>query len=124
MTGRPTGRMGHDSIGNQKQSNGGTCTETLTVGETYGGSDRRRDRDTLVLDGTPYPPLYRKAIPPGYGEVDVQLIDNSESFECAMVAGSVGARVLCDDTVQPVVRWWLFVEDEVELVKKEMEKKS
>ncbi|KAJ7431617.1 hypothetical protein B0H11DRAFT_843662 [Mycena galericulata] len=115
-----------------------TAPETLTAAEfweTYGGSDRRRDNDKLVLDGTPYPPLYRKAIPPGYGEVDVLLIDDGERFECAIVAGSVGTRVLssgdptlsargADDTVQPVAGWWLFVKDEEKLVKREMEKKA
>jgi hypothetical protein len=94
-----------------------------------------RDNEKLVLDGTPYPPLYRGAIPPGYGEVDVLLIDDGERFECAMVAGSVGTRVLssgdrtlsargADDTVQPVAGWWLFVKDEEKLKKREMEKKA
>lgn len=77
----------------------------------------------LVLDNTPYHPLYRNAIPPGYAEVDILLIDNGERFACAMAAGSVGTDVGSsgdsvlslggrDDTVRPVVGWWLFVKDE------------
>jgi hypothetical protein len=112
--------------------------ETLTPAEfweTYGDSDRFPDNEQLVLDGTPYQPLYRGAIPPGYGEVDVLLIDDGERFECAMVAGSVGIRVLssgdralsargADDTVQPVAGWWLFVKDAEKLEKRETEKKA
>ncbi|KAJ7055487.1 hypothetical protein C8F01DRAFT_1373452 [Mycena amicta] len=115
-----------------------TAPETLTAAEfwrTYGGSDRLQDNERLVLDGTPYPVLYPGAIPPGYCEVDVLLIDNGERFDCAMVAGSVGTRVLSsgdralsahgeDDTVQPVTGWWLFVKDEEKLKKREMEKKA
>ncbi|KAJ7797802.1 hypothetical protein B0H14DRAFT_2389344 [Mycena olivaceomarginata] len=47
----------------------------------------------LVLDDTAYHQLNRRAIPPGYAEVDVLLDDNDEKFECAMVAGNVGMRV-------------------------------
>jgi hypothetical protein len=76
-----------------------------------------------VLDNTFYHPLYRNAIPPGYAEVDVLLIDNGERFACAMTAGSVGTHVGSsgdfvlslggrDDTMRPVVGWWLFVKDE------------
>ncbi|KAF8209136.1 hypothetical protein K438DRAFT_1573226 [Mycena galopus ATCC 62051] len=93
----------------------------------YGGKYIQKD---LVLDGAPFHRLHRGAIPPGYGEVDVLLIDNGERFECAMVAGSIGMRVFssgdrslspngADDTVQPMVGWWLFVKDE-----KDMEQRS
>ncbi|KAJ7764166.1 hypothetical protein DFH07DRAFT_902933 [Mycena maculata] len=112
--------------------------ETLTAAQfwkTYRSSDMHRDNQQLVLDGTPYHPLHRGRIPPGYGEADVLLIDNGERFECAMVAGSVGTRVLssgdralsaggADDTVQSVAGWWLLVKDEEKLKMREMEKKA
>ncbi|KAJ7611479.1 hypothetical protein DFH06DRAFT_1147496 [Mycena polygramma] len=55
-----------------------------------------------------------------------------QALSSAMVAGSVGARILSDgDRTLPArgaddtfVGWWLFVKDEEKLVKKEMEKKS
>ncbi|KAJ7050624.1 hypothetical protein C8F01DRAFT_1067464 [Mycena amicta] len=115
-----------------------TAPETLTAAEfwrTYGDSDMLQYNERLVLDGTPYPVLYPSMIPPGYCEVDILVIDNGERFQCAMVAGSVGTRVLSsgdralsargtDDTVQPVAGWWLFVKDEEKLEKREMEKKA
>ncbi|KAF7358480.1 hypothetical protein MVEN_00898500 [Mycena venus] len=105
-----------------------TAPETLTAAdfwETYG---KYMCKD-LVLDGTPYHRLHRGGIPPGYGEVDILVIDNGERFECAMVAGSVGTRVSssgdlalstsgADDTVQPIMGWWLFVKDESGMEKK------
>ncbi|KAF8177376.1 hypothetical protein K438DRAFT_1726871 [Mycena galopus ATCC 62051] len=89
----------------------------------YGGRYVQRD---LVLDGAPYHRLNREGIPPGYGEVDILLIDNGEHFECAMVAGHVGTQVSssgdaavsaggADDTVRPIVGWWLFVKDEIKM---------
>ncbi|KAF8143567.1 hypothetical protein K438DRAFT_1993783 [Mycena galopus ATCC 62051] len=117
-----------------------TAPETFTAAQfwqTYSDSDRWRLPviEKLVLDGTPYHSLHRGAVPPGYGEVDVLLIDNGERFECAMVAGSVGTRVLssgdralsaggADDTVQPVAGWWLFVKDQEKREKREKEKKA
>ncbi|KAJ7226539.1 hypothetical protein B0H12DRAFT_1223791 [Mycena haematopus] len=93
---------------------------------TYGGEYMQRD---LILDGAPYHRLYRGGIPPAYGEVDVLLIDDGERFDCAMVSGSVGTRVTssgdralsprgADDTVQPVLGWWLFVKDEEKMEQK------
>jgi hypothetical protein len=89
--------------------------------DPYAYSDLSKDQ--LILDGTPYPRVGRSVIPPGYAEVDVKLNDNGEFFECAMVAGAVGMRVSSshdvtvsssgeDDTVRPVVGWWLFVQEE------------
>ncbi|KAJ6459971.1 hypothetical protein C8R45DRAFT_803333, partial [Mycena sanguinolenta] len=87
--------------------------------ETYGGQYMHKD---LILDGTPFHVVHRSSIPPGYGEVDVLIIDDGERFECAMVAGSVGTRVKSSgdrslsprgthDTVEPVLGWWLLVKD-------------
>ncbi|KAF8209137.1 hypothetical protein K438DRAFT_1960868 [Mycena galopus ATCC 62051] len=91
----------------------------------YGSQYIQKD---LVLDGAPFRRLHSALVPPGYGEVDVLLIDDveGECFECAMVAGSIGMRVSssgdrslspegADDTVQPLVGWWLFVKDETDM---------
>ncbi|KAJ6479011.1 hypothetical protein C8R45DRAFT_933786 [Mycena sanguinolenta] len=88
-------------------------------------TDPSVNRD-LVLDGTPYHRLPHGSIPPGYGEVDVLVIDNGTPFECAMVAGSVGMQVFssgdtmlsengADDTVGCLAGWWLFVKDETDM---------
>ncbi|KAJ7866249.1 hypothetical protein B0H14DRAFT_2733207 [Mycena olivaceomarginata] len=83
---------------------------------TYATSGVLRD---LVFDGTPYPRLDSRKVPPGYAKVDVTLDDNGELFSCAMIAGMVGTRVSSsddttlsedgrDDTVRPVAGWWMF----------------
>ncbi|KAF8198682.1 hypothetical protein K438DRAFT_1933439 [Mycena galopus ATCC 62051] len=107
-----------------------TAPETLTASQfwaTYGGPNISRD---LVLDGSLYHRLDSEAIPPGYGEVDVVVIeDGIRRFECAMVAGSVATRVSssgdaalsengADDTVRPIAGWWLFVKDETDMEKR------
>jgi hypothetical protein len=58
-------------------------------------------------------------IPPAFGEVDVELDDHGKRFDCAMVAGLVGARVLSTlspngayDTVSPAAGWWIFTKKE------------
>ncbi|KAJ7800083.1 hypothetical protein B0H14DRAFT_3786631 [Mycena olivaceomarginata] len=105
----------------------GEAPETLTAAQFWEAYGRayKPFRDTwehpldLVLDDTAYHQLNRRAIPPGYAEVDVLLDDNDEKFECAMVAGNVGMRVSssgdrklsewgADDTVRPVAGWWLL----------------
>ncbi|KAJ7808787.1 hypothetical protein B0H14DRAFT_2525044 [Mycena olivaceomarginata] len=84
--------------------------------------DRHAHRD-LVLDDTPYHRLAGRAIPPGFAEVDVIVIDNGVRFDCAMIGGHVAMRVGSsgdealsvggrDDTVAPMAGWWLFVKDE------------
>ncbi|KAJ7358517.1 hypothetical protein DFH08DRAFT_1043613 [Mycena albidolilacea] len=109
----------------------GEAPETLTAAQFWAAYGRayKPFRDTwehpldLVLDDTAYHQLNRKAIPPGYAEVDVLLDDNDEKFECAMVARNIGMHVSssgdrklsewgADDTVHPVAGWWLFVKDE------------
>ncbi|KAJ6462431.1 hypothetical protein C8R45DRAFT_878602 [Mycena sanguinolenta] len=101
--------------------------ENLTAAQfwaTYGGSKMRTD---LILDGSPYHHLDSDGIPPGYGEVDVVVIEaGAGRFECAIVAGSVAMQVLSsgdtalsengkDDTVRPIGGWWLFVKDETDM---------
>ncbi|KAJ6569372.1 hypothetical protein B0H19DRAFT_1209371 [Mycena capillaripes] len=100
-----------------------TASDTLSSAEfwaTYGHPNIRRD---LVFDGTPYHQLGGSQVPPGYGAVDVKLIDNGEPFECAMVAGVIGTRVSssndralsasgADDTMQPAAGWWMFIKQE------------
>jgi hypothetical protein len=84
--------------------------------------DRHAHRD-LVLDDTPYHRLAGSAIPPGFAEVDVIVIDNNMRFDCVMIGGHVAMRVGSsgdealsvggrDDTVAPMAGWWLFVKDE------------
>ncbi|KAJ7834355.1 hypothetical protein B0H14DRAFT_3871399 [Mycena olivaceomarginata] len=84
--------------------------------------DRHAHRD-LVLDDTPYHRLAGSAIPPGFAEVDVIVIDNGVRFDCTMIGGHVAMRVGSsgdealsvggrDDTVAPMAGWWLFVKDE------------
>ncbi|KAJ7762050.1 hypothetical protein DFH07DRAFT_903245 [Mycena maculata] len=112
----------------------GTDPETLTAAQfwaTYSTPDQRRglvyddEPHHLVFDDTPYHRLGGGKVPPGYGEVDVKLVDfdDGKTFDCVMVAGTVGTRVSssgdralsasgADDTVQPVAGWWLFVKEE------------
>ncbi|KAJ6452909.1 hypothetical protein C8R45DRAFT_1039827 [Mycena sanguinolenta] len=95
---------------------------TLTAEQFWKTYETRWMCKDMILDGTPYHRLHRGSIPPGYAEVDILLIDNGVRFDCAMVAGSVGMRVESsgnsrlsprgkDDTVTPVLGWWLFVKD-------------
>ncbi|KAJ7251125.1 hypothetical protein B0H12DRAFT_1324114 [Mycena haematopus] len=90
--------------------------------ETYGTQDMSFD---LVLDGTPYHRLSGHGVPPGYAEVDIKVddFDVGKTYDCAMVAGSVGLRVSSsgdrglspsgtNDTVRPLLGWWMFIKDE------------
>ncbi|KAJ7096839.1 hypothetical protein C8R44DRAFT_643859 [Mycena epipterygia] len=82
---------------------------------TYGGY-----AGGLVLDDTRFHKIDCDNIPPSYAEVDVKLLSvNTGEEECAMTAGVVGTRVCSskdsrlsesgeDDTVRPVIGWWLF----------------
>ncbi|KAK7045189.1 hypothetical protein R3P38DRAFT_2882945 [Favolaschia claudopus] len=94
----------------------------------YGSPHMPRD---LVLDDTPYHRLPVSMIPPGYGEVDVKLVqgETGEVWESVMVAGVVGTRV-CNasgagvkegETVTPVRGWWMFVKSEAELAREAKE---
>ncbi|KAJ7485952.1 hypothetical protein FB451DRAFT_1231506 [Mycena latifolia] len=83
----------------------------------------------LVLDDTPFHRLSGKGVPPGYGEVDIKLIEDDVLYDCAMVAGLVGMNVSSsgdralsgsgeDDTVSPVAGWWMFVKVDEEVMQK------
>ncbi|KAJ7769339.1 hypothetical protein B0H16DRAFT_1452540 [Mycena metata] len=102
-----------------------TAPETLGAiefWETYGNQDMHFD---FVLDGTPYHRLSGCEIPPGYAEVGVKVADynDGKTYDCAMVAGSVGLRVTSsgdrslspsgeNDTVRPLLGWWMYIKDE------------
>ncbi|KAK7012415.1 hypothetical protein R3P38DRAFT_3324103 [Favolaschia claudopus] len=51
--------------------------------------------NNFVLDGTPYHRMYTADVAPGYGEVDVPLIqaETRDTFPSVMIAGMVGTRV-------------------------------
>ncbi|KAJ7621048.1 hypothetical protein FB45DRAFT_1062089 [Roridomyces roridus] len=85
--------------------------------------DMKTPYQRLVLDDTPYHRLSGGAVPPGYAEVGVKIVDFDQgpgvTLECAMVAGNIGTRVSSsgdrslsasgtNDTVQPVAGWWMF----------------
>ncbi|KAJ7301365.1 hypothetical protein DFH08DRAFT_927872 [Mycena albidolilacea] len=96
--------------------------ETLTprsFWETYKGY-----AGGLVLDGTRFHRIDCDNIPPSFVEADVRLVsfNTGENRQCSMTAGVVGTRVCSsndsglsssgrDDTVRPVIGWWLFNKD-------------
>ncbi|KAF7342975.1 hypothetical protein MVEN_01727600 [Mycena venus] len=76
-------------------------------------------RPHLTLDGTEYPVVSLNAVPSGYGEVDVKVVENTMEYPCVIVAGLVGmgfssSRDLSvsksgkNDTVRPVLAWWMY----------------
>ncbi|KAJ7703431.1 hypothetical protein B0H16DRAFT_1831067 [Mycena metata] len=81
-----------------------------------------RTSETLVFD-TPYHYLDTARVPVGYADVGVKWEDDGGSFDCTMVAGSIGTRVASskdlslsstgeNDVVSPVVGWWIFTKKE------------
>ncbi|KAJ7621049.1 hypothetical protein FB45DRAFT_1032315 [Roridomyces roridus] len=96
---------------------------TYAKTDEQGRTDLTPPHERLVLDHTPYHRLPCGSVPPGYAEVNLKIVDYDVTppveRNCAMVAGTVGIRVTSsgdrtlsasgvDDTVQPVVGWWLF----------------
>lgn len=72
------------------------------------------DRDGsyyLVLDGIQYAKIGDRAVPVGFCEVDVKLIDEGQEFPSMMVAGHMGTRVQNNekDTVRPLPAWFMFI---------------
>lgn len=69
----------------------------------------------LELDGARYEIQDAEIIPAGYCEVDVELIDNGEKFECMMVSGHLAQLTGGDkgDTVSPLPSWFIFVKEQV-----------
>jgi hypothetical protein len=57
------------------------------------------------------PMINKDRIPPGYGEVSLQLESNGAVFVTTMVAGMVGYRFAGDrrDTVVPITGWWYYL---------------
>ncbi|KAJ7856646.1 hypothetical protein B0H14DRAFT_3864875 [Mycena olivaceomarginata] len=73
----------------------------------------------FTLDDTPFHTTEVNCVPASYAEVDVRLVSTGENQECMITAGVVGTRVCSsndkrlsasgqDDTVRPVVGWWLY----------------
>ncbi|KAF8140939.1 hypothetical protein K438DRAFT_1737443 [Mycena galopus ATCC 62051] len=92
--------------------------ERLSAAQFWAAYARGAPRE-LVLDGTPYHRLGMGKIPPAFGEVDIELNDDGAQFDCAMVAGLIGARVSSTlppngayDTVSPAAGWWIFTKKE------------
>ncbi|KAJ7728336.1 hypothetical protein B0H16DRAFT_1665514 [Mycena metata] len=90
---------------------------------TYTKVQRLRTSETLVFDDTPYHYLDTARVPVGYADVGVKWEDDGGSFDCTMVAGSIGTRVASskdlslsstgeNDVVSPVVGWWIFTKKE------------
>ncbi|KAJ7136794.1 hypothetical protein C8R44DRAFT_728758 [Mycena epipterygia] len=77
----------------------------------------------LVLDHVPFHQMDCDNMPPSYAEVDVKLDDNGEMFDCALTAGLIGTRISSskdtklsatgeNDTVRPLLGWWMFIKKE------------
>ncbi|KAJ7148754.1 hypothetical protein C8R43DRAFT_1008665 [Mycena crocata] len=83
-------------------------------------------RPHLTLDHTEYPVISTDAVPSGYAEVDVIFDDNGTEITSVIVAGLVGMGFSSsrntsvsptgrNDTVRPVVGWWMYAKlDETE----------
>ncbi|KAJ7198964.1 hypothetical protein GGX14DRAFT_664609 [Mycena pura] len=96
----------------------GTAPEALTAKEFWVAYSNPGFVE-LVLDGTPFHEVDTQKLPSEYVEVDVQLDDNGERFNCMMMAGLIGMKVSLsgdvglsssgqDDTVRPASGWWMF----------------
>ena len=69
----------------------------------------------LELDGARYEVKNARSVPAGYCEVDVELMDNGETFDCMMVSGHLAQLTRGEegDTVSPLPSWFMFVKEEV-----------
>ncbi|KAH6915754.1 hypothetical protein BKA70DRAFT_469420 [Coprinopsis sp. MPI-PUGE-AT-0042] len=69
----------------------------------------------LKLDGATYAIMESNTIPAGYCEVDVDLDDNGEHFDCVMVSGHMArlTRGKKSDTLSPFPTWFMFIKEEV-----------
>ncbi|KAJ6526097.1 hypothetical protein B0H19DRAFT_1339031 [Mycena capillaripes] len=76
-------------------------------------------RTHLTLDGTEYPVIRQEQVPSGYAEVDVKVDNNGAEIPCVIVAGFVGmgpsssrdlsfSRTGKNDTLRPVLAWWIY----------------
>ncbi|KAJ6574455.1 hypothetical protein B0H19DRAFT_1063407 [Mycena capillaripes] len=64
-----------------------TAPETMTAKEFW--ATYSNPKSDLMLDGTPFHVVDTQDLPSGYAEVDVQLDDNGEKFDCMMTAGLI-----------------------------------
>jgi hypothetical protein len=87
---------------------GGVSFETPPRG--YG-----KPQGVLAIDGVPYHSLDSSDVPAAHSEVPVELNDNGEIFDTAMLAGLVGMTAGDSgvnggksDELSPVVGWWMF----------------
>jgi len=90
--------------------------EEATHNEYY--SHIRQDRPgycppELVVDGVRYPIVDLDSVPNGFCDVEVEMNDNGNEFECMMVSGHVGMAISSTDgkrdTVQPSPQWFMFI---------------
>ncbi|KAH6915722.1 hypothetical protein BKA70DRAFT_1092941 [Coprinopsis sp. MPI-PUGE-AT-0042] len=69
----------------------------------------------LKLDDAQYDILDSNDVPTGYCEVDVELDDNGEKFDCMMVSGHMGRLTGGEkgDTLSPLPAWFMFIKEEI-----------
>jgi Domain of unknown function (DUF4419) len=72
----------------------------------------------LKLDDAQYGILDSDLVPTGYCEVDVELDDNGEKFNCVMVSGHVAGLIGGGkrDTLSPLSAWFMFIKEDVQRV--------
>ncbi|KDR78612.1 hypothetical protein GALMADRAFT_277996 [Galerina marginata CBS 339.88] len=70
----------------------------------------------LKLDDVTYMIIDDSGIPPGFCEVDVELNDNGECFDCMMVSGHLASQVVGEtrETLKPLPTWFMFIKEECE----------
>ncbi|KDR78613.1 hypothetical protein GALMADRAFT_63677 [Galerina marginata CBS 339.88] len=70
----------------------------------------------LNLDDAAYAIIDSSEVPPGFCEVDVELNDNGQIFECMMVSGHLANQVDGEkrDTLKPLPTWFMFIKEECE----------
>jgi len=71
------------------------------------------DSIKLELEGVKYGVLDTDKIPTGFCEVDVDLDDNGQHFDCMMVSGHVARKTTGEnlDTVTPMPGWFMFIKE-------------
>ncbi|KAJ7101976.1 hypothetical protein C8R44DRAFT_682444 [Mycena epipterygia] len=113
--------MGHELRMNLEHPEAPETLSAQAFNTTYVKATHWKGGDMqLVLDHAPFHQVDCNDTPPGYAEVDVKLVDNEEPFDCALTAGLVGTRISSsddtilsetgkDDTVRPLLGWWMFI---------------
>jgi Domain of unknown function (DUF4419) len=69
----------------------------------------------LELDDAVYDVMDSSTVPTGFCEVDVELNDNGEKFDCMMVSGHMGRLTGGEkgDTLSPLPAWFMFVKEDI-----------